>query len=454
VGALANPEVGEYLNKHFVSSFQKVGTFKIVGDQKQGGNVASYFCTPSGNVLDAVAGPVDAATLLREAEWVVETRKMALLESHGDVAHYKQLFRLAHAERLPPEPGLAGVNWPLLPLDLPTEPALAGLLEGNPVAPQLDQQAKVHLLLARYPLAPLDRVYKAVYEKVLNEAISARPVSDGHAANAAPAQPAWGKAGRDTCDPLTMSANVLLSTTPSPEDLRAQRRAEELRHARNDPPATEVYAAGPLNALLADLERLQDQGESLRTVTLGAEALAHVNVTSEPGGPTPGLLHSGKVRWPLSWHEPRLWAASAGLRGSVEGALSEALAQAKKGPVEADLLLKLRDGLKGLDGLLTDHIHDVSPSQFIQAQRYLTELGAALEVLKRDDASRYVDGSLALDAARIKTVSDLVAFMKEKGLTFAPAVGGDETAYLALHRALVSCHLGSAPAVTAARGDL
>ena len=44
MGALTDEKVGEYLNEHFVSSFQKVGTFRVVGAQKQGGNVASYFC--------------------------------------------------------------------------------------------------------------------------------------------------------------------------------------------------------------------------------------------------------------------------------------------------------------------------------------------------------------------------------------------------------------------------
>src|SRR5207253_3715095 len=69
---LANAEVGKYLNEFFVPSYQKVATFKIVDGQKQGGNVASYFCAPDGRVLHVVAGPVDAATLLREAKWVVE----------------------------------------------------------------------------------------------------------------------------------------------------------------------------------------------------------------------------------------------------------------------------------------------------------------------------------------------------------------------------------------------
>ena len=44
MNALANDEVGlSTLNENFVSSYQKVATFKVVGNQKQGGNVASYF---------------------------------------------------------------------------------------------------------------------------------------------------------------------------------------------------------------------------------------------------------------------------------------------------------------------------------------------------------------------------------------------------------------------------
>ena len=50
MNALANPEVGKYVNEHFVSAFQKVATFKIVNGQKQGGNVAAYFCAPDGRV--------------------------------------------------------------------------------------------------------------------------------------------------------------------------------------------------------------------------------------------------------------------------------------------------------------------------------------------------------------------------------------------------------------------
>jgi hypothetical protein len=67
------------MNEFFVSSYQKVASFRVVGNAKQGGNVAGYFMTPRGSVLDVIAGPVDAQTFLREARWAEETWKMLQL---------------------------------------------------------------------------------------------------------------------------------------------------------------------------------------------------------------------------------------------------------------------------------------------------------------------------------------------------------------------------------------
>src|SRR5439155_6886193 len=99
--------VGKFLHENCVSSFQKVATFKIVNGQKQGGNVAAYFCAPDGRVLHCVAGPVDAATMLREAKWVVGEARRCIAESNGDGAKFKELFRKAHAEKLRREFGIA-----------------------------------------------------------------------------------------------------------------------------------------------------------------------------------------------------------------------------------------------------------------------------------------------------------------------------------------------------------
>jgi len=173
VNALAKPEVGDYLNKYFVSSFQKVGTFRVVNGAKQGGNVASYFCTANGGVLDAIAGPVDASTLLREARWVVETRQMAQLDAGTDLLKYKRDWRVAHAERYGHRYGLGDMNWARVPLTQPTANKMAAILAATTT---LDKQERLHLLLATYPLVKLDQVYGLIYEKVVGEKLSTLPV--------------------------------------------------------------------------------------------------------------------------------------------------------------------------------------------------------------------------------------------------------------------------------------
>jgi hypothetical protein len=93
--------------------------------------------------------------------------------------------------------------------------------------------------------------------------------------------------------------------------------------------------------------------------------------------------------------------------------------------------------------------------RYIQAKSYLKQLDAAVRLLGRDDANRYITGAFVLDPAKIKTVQDLVAFMGDKALRFAPAVPGDEAAYVALHRALASASRGGGESsLTASPGSL
>ena len=216
MGALANPEVGKYINEYFVSAFQKVATFRIVGGAKQGGNVATYFCAPDGRVLHAVAGPVDAATMLRESKWVVETTKKALADAKGDGAKFKTALRKAHADKLrqdfgvvveavtfdPPEPqdGASALTYndpsgrPLAP-KLPPPP-----IDGPDVALREKQEAAanapgnraladkkggrvwlsnvgvVHQLMAAHSMVKIEKVYGTVFENILGERISTAPV--------------------------------------------------------------------------------------------------------------------------------------------------------------------------------------------------------------------------------------------------------------------------------------
>jgi hypothetical protein len=174
VNALTSPQVGEYLNRHFVSAFQKVATFQINAGQKQGGNVAAYFCTPAGLVLHVVAGPVDADTFLREARWANETHQLAQLEAQTP-AQVQTLLRRAHLDRLLQEHGVR------MPEQLPRPDTVTARLLDQAVTINahlpLNNQGKVHLVLAVGPMPPLGQVYRVVFERILGEKISTDPVA-------------------------------------------------------------------------------------------------------------------------------------------------------------------------------------------------------------------------------------------------------------------------------------
>lgn len=221
MNALADKKVGEYVDKYFVAAFQRVGTFRIVGKQKQGGNVACYFCAPDGQVLHAVAGPVNSHQFLVEAKWVIETTKQAIEHAKNDGGKFKIFMRKAHAEKLKRETGI--VVEPVLfdppdkqdPNDTftykdPTGQPLAPILRPAPIdgpdvtfgakkfdalqaetrnAPgaalmkdgkgrqwALGTQGRVHVLMAAHANVKIDKVYASVFEGILGERISTLPV--------------------------------------------------------------------------------------------------------------------------------------------------------------------------------------------------------------------------------------------------------------------------------------
>ena len=221
MNALANPEVGKFVNENFCSSFQKVATFKIVGGARQGGNVAAYFCAPDGRVLHAVAGPVDAATFLREARWVVNTTRAAMKDAGDDGGRFKAYFRKAHAQKLKDESGLVVEPVTFDPPDAQDEKDALTFRDpsGQPLAPRLppppidgpdvslekaelsarqtnvanaagavlvrdrrggrwvlNNQGKVSQILAGHAMVKIERVYGTVFENILGEKISTKPV--------------------------------------------------------------------------------------------------------------------------------------------------------------------------------------------------------------------------------------------------------------------------------------
>jgi hypothetical protein len=171
---LTDSQVGKYMNTHFVSSYQKISNFRINGNKKQGGNVASYFCMPDGTVLHAVAGKVDADEFLREARWAVESWKLAQLVA-PDLFRGQALFRKLHTDRLRQDYHL-DVSKLLLSPTGSLKTLTPQINRGKGKHRKLDNQGKVHLLLAANPLPRLDQIYTTVFVEILNQRISTAPV--------------------------------------------------------------------------------------------------------------------------------------------------------------------------------------------------------------------------------------------------------------------------------------
>jgi hypothetical protein len=218
-------------------------------------------------------------------------------------------------------------------------------------------------------------------------------------------------------------------------DLRERQRVHEreVNRSRGYPPRTEICAAGPLNTLLEELQRRPDL-LAAEPVAVEPEWLRYANVTSGQGG-NAGLLKSDKLPWP----QLLLRADFTGEREMIDRLLMPARdrIRAGQGQVPPEHLATLRLTVRQLEDRVQadkmSHSDDDpiwSTRHYIESQRFLRQVGAAVQLLEQPEAEFY------LNPLQGKTVAELVEHMKSKGLHFAPATVGCDRYYIALHRAL------------------
>ena len=185
--ALAKPEVGDFLTKNFVSVYDKVGTFQVnVGPDgktpnRNGGNVAAFFCTPSGLVIHVAAGPRTAEAFLAEAKWAVAVysqiksdRSLGSVRARADQnPRVAAALRQAHGQALElltkPNPSAPGIE--LVRHQASSDTKLQGL-----EAAGLKQRAEVHRLLKTNAFEPLASVGPEVYTNNMGEKVTPQEV--------------------------------------------------------------------------------------------------------------------------------------------------------------------------------------------------------------------------------------------------------------------------------------
>jgi hypothetical protein len=219
---------------------------------------------------------------------------------------------------------------------------------------------------------------------------------------------------------------------PTAAEIQARQWQAELDRARNNPPAVDIWSGEALNVLLRSIQHLQGQGAVGPTVLVEPAVLPLITVTDGISFGQ-GLLSQGPaaLTWPFAIEGFAFFDAG---RKRMDKAMRQAIEQSRSGKrVEALLISEMSTTLDELRATLRAHIHDLTPSQGVQARRFLNELHETIRTLQRPNAANFASGKWA---ARGDTVAELVLNLTRDGLRFAPAVLGSEFAYNSLYQSL------------------
>jgi hypothetical protein len=217
--------------------------------------------------------------------------------------------------------------------------------------------------------------------------------------------------------------------TLTPEQERERLHQEALAWSRSELSEKETRSATALNILLEDLQSLQTLNGQGGQIQLDPAMLASINVVvGRTNGNIGALKHKGQIQWTPILMGPEFDSDRQRLDAAITNAIQEATAA--KAAVDVH---ELADAVTAMRGHLAAKIQEISDPDYIQAKRLLSSLDEAVKVLGEPDAANYFNH---IYAAQGQTVGHLVHYMTRLNLRFAPAVPGDEAAYLALQRAL------------------
>ncbi len=227
-----------------------------------------------------------------------------------------------------------------------------------------------------------------------------------------------------------------LSLMPDPEQIRQDQMMRSLRRSRNNPPPTDIWAGTALNDLLRAIQTAQSNGVNGPDVPLSPEVVQHINLTTGTTYGGTGLLkNGGKLTWPYILRQSMFTDD----RNQLNQQLQTAVKEAQSGEVSVEVLNDIGASLKQLEQTIDARVMDITPTQYVQATRYLRELKESYKVLQQSNVAKLFRPNWT---AQGSSVAELVKQMTQQGLRFAPAVSGDETYYTSLHRSMVDYDIG------------
>jgi hypothetical protein len=146
--------------------------------------------------------------------------------------------------------------------------------------------------------------------------------------------------------------------------------------------------------------------------------------------------NNAELHWPLAlqrelFKEPR---------EKINALLRDAYKSAANGnKPDSSTISDLRHNYDKLKKSLSSNVDQLTPDEYIEANKYLNDVNRAIDALKSTSVGRLLDGSWK---SKVHNVAELVQFMRENGLWFAAATPRDTAAYVSLYYALASFDRG------------
>lgn len=211
------------------------------------------------------------------------------------------------------------------------------------------------------------------------------------------------------------------------EELTAEKK-QYLTRVMNFPVKSEITDGKSLNAMLPYLQDLSSHGAMGSPVPISQSIVNQLNISGS-GTSSVGMLRAGgQVEWPV------------GLQGKNQKALDkllpEAYSAAASGKLTPKLMKDVRTELKTMRETLRKQVQtdEIDTSSYLQAIEFYNALESSVNALERPDAKKQLGGAYS---PRARNVQELIDFMTDQGLKFAPSTPGNENAYQVTHDAFV-----------------
>jgi hypothetical protein len=218
------------------------------------------------------------------------------------------------------------------------------------------------------------------------------------------------------------------ANTPTYTEIVQGEQALILTRMLNSPTPGEIANATALNTILPYVQSISGYGTQGPPIPIPRSAVDELNV-SPSGTSSVGMLRDGgQVPWPVALRGPyqrRLDPLfEAAYRATLNGTLDNKLLREIRTEMNA-----MRDNLR-----LQLKNEEIDTSTWITGIEFFHALENTVNALARPDARKQLNGTFE---ARGRNVQELVDYMTDHGLKFAPATPGHENAYRAVHNALV-----------------